>query len=139
MPMLVFALMLIAGGLIVSAALITFVAENIVALVCAILAAQAALATGGGWPGALVAAALVFAVVSAGLRLAILLTPSLIMRLALAGLIIAPAALASFIVTEALLSTVVPAALWRIGLALVAAGVSAAAAHGRLAALRPAA
>lgn len=130
--MLVFALMLIAGGLAVAVALVAFLSENLLAGLAAILAGQAALATGGGWPGAVVAAALTFAAVSAGLRLAILCTRSLGVRCVLASLIVAPAAVVSFVVTDALLWSVVPAPVWRTCLAVIAALVSAAGACRRL-------
>ena len=137
--MLVFALMLIAGGLVVAVSLIVFFAENLFALLCAILAGKAALATGGGWPGALVAAALIFALVSVGLRLAILLTRSIHLRLLLASLIIVPAALLTFLFADGILWPFVPAPVWRMSLAVIAAVAVAAGAGRRLWASRPAA
>jgi len=119
--MLVFSLMLIAGGLVVATSLVIFMAENLFALICAALAARVALATGGGWLGAIVAGALTFAIVTAALRLSILLARSPASGFILASLIILPAALSAFCIAEALLWPLVPASPWRMGLALVAA------------------
>lgn len=119
--MLVFALMLIAGGLVVAVSLIIFLAENLFALFCAALAARAALAGGGGWPGAIVASALTFAVVAAALRLSLHLTRSPTLRMLLASLVILPGVFCSFLLTEALLWPFVPASTWRTCLSLVAA------------------
>jgi|GEM_PF-1881523 len=123
--MLVFALMLIAGGLAVAVSLVVFLAENLFALFCSGVVAHAALAVGGGWPGAAFAGAVTFAVIGTALRLSIHLVPSPTVRMLLAGLVIIPAALASFCLAEAVLWPFVPSAPWRMSLAMVAATAGA--------------
>ena len=133
--MLLFALVLIAAGLVVAVSLVVFLAENLLALLCAALVGHVALAGGGGWPGAVVAAATTFAFAATGLRVAIGLAPSAGLRMLFAGLIVIPAALFSFGLTEAVLWPFVPAPIWRTSLALIAAAAGAAGACRRLRAL----
>lgn len=130
--MLVFALLLIAGGLVAVVSLVIFLAENLLALSCAGLAAHLALAGGGGWPGAVFAGALTFAVITAASRLSIHLIPSLTLRMLLASLVIVPAALAGLCLAEGVLWPFVPSVLWRTGLAIVAAAATAGGACRRL-------
>ena len=137
--MLVFALMLIAGGLVAAVSLIAFLAENLLALLCAALAGHAALTCGGGWPGAAVVAATTYAFVASGLRIAIGLAPSPGLRMLLAALVVIPAALFTFGLAGAALWPFVPDSTWRTGLALIAAMAAAIGACRRLWTLPPAA
>jgi len=130
--MLVFALMLMAGGLIMAVSLIVFFAENLLPLLFAALAAKAAFVTGGGWPGALLAGSLTFALASTALRLSMLFITTPLLRLVLIGLIVVPAALFCFLLAEAVLWPFVPSSLWRTSLALIAALAAGAAAPRRL-------
>ena len=130
--MLVFALMLIVGGLVVAVSLVVFLSENLFPLFCAGLAAHAALASGGGWPGAVFAGAVTFAAIATALRLSVHLITSPPLRMLLAGLVILPAALAGFCLAEAVLWSFVPSSLWRMALAIVAAMASAGGACRRL-------
>ena len=119
--MLVFALVLIAGGLITAVALVLFMCEYLLPLLCAGFAGQAALATGGGWPGAVVVGASTFAVVAAGLRLGMVFAKPAPVRALCLLLTIGPAPLVAFGLAEACLWPLVPSSAWRMCLAIFAA------------------
>lgn len=119
--MLVFAFVLIAGGLITAVALTLFICEYLLPLLCAGFAGHAALATGGGWPSAIVVSALIFAVVAAGLRLGMVFAKPAPVRALCLFLTIGPASLVAFALAEACLRPLVPSSAWRVCLAIFAA------------------
>jgi len=118
--MLVFALALMACGLIALVGLIVFLGENLPALALAIVVGRAALGTGGGWPGAVLAAALAFAGTTTALRLGLMFAP-FPMRVLLCVIIVAPTAAITFALADGLLAGSVPSDAWRIAIALLAA------------------
>ena len=137
--MLVFGLCLIVGGLITAVALTLFICQYLFPLLCAGFAGQAALATGGGWPGAIVVSALTFAVVAAGLRLGMVFAKPAPVRALCFLLTIGPAPLVAFALAEACLWPLVPSSPWRMCLAIFAAIWATASACRRLFPLQPAA
>ncbi len=122
--MLVFALALIACGLVTAAGLFAYLCENLLALVAALLAGKAALATGGGWPGAILAASTAFALASIALRVGLAVRKPLPLQLLFATLIAAPAGIACFALTEALLHPFVAAMGWRVAIAALTGAIS---------------
>jgi hypothetical protein len=119
--MLAFVLLLIAGGLLMVITLVLFICDFVAPLLCGLLAAQLALATGGGWPGAAALGGLAFALVATGLRLGAALAQTPALRLTCAAVIILPATGLAFSLAEAILWSVVPSPVWRTGLALITA------------------
>jgi hypothetical protein len=118
--MIVLALVLMAGGLITAVALTLFICEYLFPFLCAGFAGHAALATGGGWPGAIVVSALTFAVVAAGLRLGMVFAKPLPVRALCLLLTIGPAPLVAVALAEACLWPLVPSSAWRMCLAIFA-------------------
>jgi hypothetical protein len=129
--MLLFVLALMVAALATAWLTVTYFAANLVPLLTAIFAGHAAYLTGSGWIGAIVVGAIVLAISSAALQLAVAFAkPTWLKLLIIAPVVISPA-VAAFAMVDASLAHQIPNPLWRDLVASATAIGTAAAAHRR--------
>ncbi len=128
--MLLFVLALMVAALATAWLTVTYFAANLVPLLTAIFAGHAAYLTGSGWIGAIVVGAIVFAISSAALQLAVAFAKPTWLKLLIIAPVVIPPAVAAFAMVDASLAQI-PNPLWRDLVASAAAVGTAAAAHRR--------
>ena len=132
--MLPFALVFIACGFVVACVLIYYLCAYCIPLLCAVIAAQWAWATGAGPLGSFVIGAVAFAATMTGLQLAAAAPFSRSLRWSVLALTTLPAFVLAYSLSDAVLRWVIPSLVWR---ALFAITFSATAAAGAIRGLFP--
>lgn len=131
--MAIIALLLVAIGLLAAAWMIIVCCENALAAGGALLAGHIALATGGGWVGAVFSAMVAFAAVSVAARLAFGFARAGPIRVLISLLVAVPAGTIGFLLADGILWAAGPSPVWRLSMATVFALAVAAGAVRRLA------